>query len=101
MLCACLFATAAFSTAANENTRILIKLTGNHQKQQFAAAKHLIVTKANVANDIFTAGQYIHFDSVSAKSIIAAAMSLSLQKNKRRGSHAGRRPDRFVGKRDR
>lgn len=81
LLYACLVATAAFSsTATNDVTGKLATLTGVHQKQQFAAAKRVEVTNANVADDIFTAGQYIRFESVSAKNIIAAGMSLSLQR---------------------
>lgn len=79
VLCACLFTTAVFSSAANDKTRKLATLTGDHQKQQFAAAKHVEVTETNVADDIFTAGQHIRSESVSAKNIIAAGMSLSLQ----------------------
>lgn len=80
LLSACLIAAAAFSSAAtNDKTRKLATLTGDHQKQQFAAAKRVEVTKANVADDIFTAGQYVLFESVSAKNIIAAGMSLSFQ----------------------
>ncbi len=75
-----LITTAAFpSTSASDESRKLATLTGDHQKQQFAAAKRVEVIKANVADDIFTAGQYILFESVSAKNIIAAGMSLSFQ----------------------
>jgi cytoskeletal protein CcmA (bactofilin family) len=80
LLSACVIvALFSFAAAASEETSRLNTLSGDHQKQQFAAAKRVEVTKANVADDIFTAGQYVHFESVSAKSIIAAGMSLSFQ----------------------
>ena len=79
LLSTCLITAAAFSSAADDKTRKLVTLTGDYQKQQFVAAKRVEVTKANVADDIFTAGQYVLFESVSAKNIIAAGMSLSFQ----------------------
>lgn len=80
LMCTCLTpAVALSSSASNDVTRKLATLTDDHQKQQFAAAKRVEVTKASVADDIFTAGQFIRFESVSAKNIIAAGMSLSLR----------------------
>jgi len=80
LLSACVIvALFSFAAAASEETSRLNTLSGDHQKQQFVAGMRVEVTEANVADDIFAAGQYVLFESVSAKNIIAAGMSLSLQ----------------------
>jgi len=51
-------------------------LSGAHQDQQFVAGERVRVTNADVADDIFAAGQDLKFDTVSAKLIVAAGASL-------------------------
>lgn len=74
--------TALAEEAAKEETgkEVVAKqvsLSGDHQKQQFLAAKRVEARTANVSDDIFAAGQDLIFDTVSAEHIIAAGMSLN------------------------
>jgi cytoskeletal protein CcmA (bactofilin family) len=77
-ICAIL-AASSLVCANDDEDWIKDSLTGDHQKQQFLAGERVQVSNANVADDIFAAGQDLEFESVSAKLIIAAGASLSLQ----------------------
>ena len=80
LLSAVVLFAAPISLADNDDKiKELATLTGDHQKQQFVAGERVEISKANVADDIFAAGQDITFETVSAKYIIAAGMSLSLK----------------------
>jgi cytoskeletal protein CcmA (bactofilin family) len=64
--------------AANDDDEDWLKdsLSGDHENQQFVAGERVEVTNANVADDIFAAGNDLKFDTVSAKLIVAAGASL-------------------------
>jgi hypothetical protein len=64
--------------AADDDDEDWVKdsLSGDHENQQFVAGERVEVTNANVADDIFAAGNDLKFDTVSAKLIIAAGASL-------------------------
>jgi len=64
---------------ANADDKTISTLSGDHQKQQFLTGERVEVTDANVADDIFSVGRNVIFDTVSAKNIVAGGMSLSLK----------------------
>ncbi len=76
LLGACTVATATFSSDADDEDREIVTLSGDHQTEQFLAGKRVEVTGAKVADDIFSAGKDLIFDTVSAKYIFAAGSSL-------------------------
>ena len=53
-------------------------LTGDHTKQKFLVGERIDVKNANVADDVFAAGQHLEFEASTAKNIIAAGMTLSM-----------------------
>jgi len=73
----CLVIAVAQPCAAEEHQDwVKHSLSGDHQDQQFVAGERVEVTNANVADDIFAAGNDLKFDTVSAKLIVAAGASL-------------------------
>ena len=74
---ACLVvAIAQPSIADDDEDWVRDSLSGEHLDQQFVAGERVEVNNANVADDIFAAGNDLNFDTVSAKLIIAAGASL-------------------------
>ena len=77
---ACLIASlSVLSALADNKAGKIATLSGEHQKQQFVVGERVEVTKVNVSDDIFVAGQDLIFETVSAKYVIAAGMSLFLK----------------------
>jgi cytoskeletal protein CcmA (bactofilin family) len=77
---ACTFSVLCSLAAADDDDdpRIRDTLSGNYAQQQFLAGERVEVSNANVADDIFAAGQEVKFDTVSANHVIAAGGSLWL-----------------------
>ena len=70
---------AASISVAHADDKTISTLSGDHQKQQFVTGERVEVTNANIADDIFALGGDVIFETVSAKSVIAAGRSLSLK----------------------
>ena len=76
--CALLVLCSPAAADDDDDPRIKDRLSGNYTQEQFLAGEHVEVSNANVADDIFAAGQEVKFDTVSANHVIAAGGTLWL-----------------------